>query len=491
MSRPEISTKRNVMGALTAQVMNNPEVLAAMQSKLAGMVGLPSGYYDTLPVIVKRRVKALKNLELNKIKIQTQFYKELHDLETKYEVKYKPIFDKRNDIVNGVYEPNEEECNYPSDSEDEEEEEGEKKAEKPVEKEEDKDIKGIPEFWLTILKNVDIFAENIQEHDEPILQHLIDIRVTLIREPESKLAGMVGLPSGYYDTLPVIVKRRVKALKNLELNKIKIQTQFYKELHDLETKYERRVKALKNLELNKIKIQTQFYKELHDLETKYEVKYKPIFDKRNDIVNGVYEPNEEECNYPSDSEDEEEEEGEKKAEKPVEKEEDKDIKGIPEFWLTILKNVDIFAENIQEHDEPILQHLIDIRVTLIREPEGFKLEFVFSPNEFFSNEILTKEYDLRCGPDDEDPFSYDGISIVKCKGCKIEWKKGKNVTEKTVTKKQRHKSKGQVRTVTKTVKNDSFFNFFDPPEVPEKLDDLDDDTHDLLQADWEMGELIK
>ncbi|CAG2180141.1 unnamed protein product, partial [Oppiella nova] len=78
------------LGALTAQVMNNPEVLAAMQSKLAGMVGLPSGYYDTLPTVVKRRVKALKNLEMEKIKIQSLFYKELHELETKYEVKYNP-----------------------------------------------------------------------------------------------------------------------------------------------------------------------------------------------------------------------------------------------------------------------------------------------------------------------------------------------------------------------------------------------------------------
>lgn len=48
-------------------------------------------------------------------------------------------------------------------------------------------------------------------------------------------------------------------------------------------------------------------------------------------------------------------------------------------------------------------------------------------------------------------------------GTVIEWKKGKNVTVKTIKKKQKHKSKGSVRTVTKTVQNDSFFNFFNPP----------------------------
>ena len=48
-------------------------------------------------------------------------------------------------------------------------------------------------------------------------------------------------------------------------------------------------------------------------------------------------------------------------------------------------------------------------------------------------------------------------------GGKIDWKKDKNVTVKMVKKKQKHKSRGSVRVVTKQVKNDSFFNFFDPP----------------------------
>ncbi|XP_054154286.1 nucleosome assembly protein 1-like 1-B isoform X2 [Oppia nitens] len=280
---------------------------------------------------------------------------------------------------------------------------------------------------------------------------------------QSKLAGMIGMSSGYYDSLPNIVKRRVKALKNVQIEKIKIEG--------------------------------DFYKELHELEVRYAAKYVPLFEKRTQIVNGSYEPNDEEANYPSDEEEEEEEnelsDGVKEKVKVEDKPEDKNIKGIPEFWLTILKNVDTFAENIQEHDEDILKHLIDIRVTLIKEPAGFKLDFVFSPNDYFTNEILTKEYELRCTPDFEDPWSYDGIAIVKCKGCQINWNKGKNVTEKTVTKKQKHKSKGQIRTVSKTVKNDSFFNFFDPPEVPEKLEDLEDETHALLQADWEMGELLR
>lgn len=53
--------------------------------------------------------------------------------------------------------------------------------------------------------------------------------------------------------------------------------------------------------------------------------------------------------------------------------------------------------------------------------------------------------------------------------CTIEWTKGKNVTLKTIKKKQKHKGRGTVRTVTKTVPNDSFFNFFTPPEGKEQL----------------------
>lgn len=36
------------------------------------------------------------------------------------------------------------------------------------------------------------------------------------------------------------------------------------------------------------------------------------------------------------------------------------------------------------------------------------------------------------------------------------------MTVKTIKKKQKHKGRGTVRTVTKQVPNDSFFNFFNP-----------------------------
>ena len=46
---------------------------------------------------------------------------------------------------------------------------------------------------------------------------------------------------------------------------------------------------------------------------------------------------------------------------------------------------------------------------------GFVLEFFFSPNEYFENSVLTKTYDMKCVPDEEDPFSFEGPEIHKCK----------------------------------------------------------------------------
>ena len=39
--------------------------MSLIQNKLNELVGQPSGYYDTLPIAVKKRVLALKNIQVN------------------------------------------------------------------------------------------------------------------------------------------------------------------------------------------------------------------------------------------------------------------------------------------------------------------------------------------------------------------------------------------------------------------------------------------
>jgi len=125
--------------------------------------------------------------------------------------------------------------------------------------------------------------------------------------------------------------------------------------------------------------------------------------------------------------------------------------------------------------------------------KGFTIEFEFTSNEYFTNTVLTKSYDLRTGPDEREPLSYEGPEIVKSKGCEIQWNKGKNVTMKMVKKRQKHKNRGTIRVVTKEVQTDSFFNFFSPPTVPEGPDtELEDnDEMSLLAADFEIGHMLR
>ncbi|CAB1323641.1 unnamed protein product, partial [Coregonus sp. 'balchen'] len=206
----------------------------------------------------------------------------------------------------------------------------------------------------------------------------------------------------------------------------------------------RRVYALKRLQVQCAHIEAKFYEEVHELERKYAGLYQPLFDKRRDVVTATVEPTDEDCKWHSDREEEEELAEELKTKAAVEeKKEDaapeEDPKGVPEFWLTIFKSVDMLSDMLQEHDEPILKHLQDIQVKFSEpgQPMSFTLEFHFEPNGFFNNAVLTKVYKMNC---------------------QIDWHKGKDVTVKTIKKKQKHKGRGTVRTVTKQVPNDSFFN---------------------------------
>jgi len=49
--------------------------------------------------------------------------------------------------------------------------------------EEEKAVKGIPIFWLTIFKNVDMLSDMVFEADVPILMHLEDIKVEITNKP--------------------------------------------------------------------------------------------------------------------------------------------------------------------------------------------------------------------------------------------------------------------------------------------------------------------
>lgn len=285
-----------------------------------------------------------------------------------------------------------------------------------------------------------------------------------------------------------------------------------------------RVNALKNIQLRMVNIETKFYEELHQLECKYTQMYEPLFEQRQKIVSGEYEPTAEEkkwnyedifesSNAAAEKSPGVDEVAELAADldkaKLLDKDNQAEIKGIPGFWLQAFKNTDIIGEMIQEWDEPVLKHLKDVRVKMnAQKPYGYSLEFLFTPNEWFTNDVLTKSYLLAIdlNQDDRDPLSYDGPIIYKCEGCRIDWTaKSKDVTVKLVKKKQKHKGTGTIRVVTKEEKQDSFFNFFDAPTddgfrpsyrhymdpLVREEDDIDEELEQLCEADFELGHFFK
>lgn len=258
----------------------------------------------------------------------------------------------------------------------------------------------------------------------------------------------------------------------------------------LPAEVERRIKALKKLQVDMFKTECKFFEELHDLEAKYASMYAKNWCKRGEIILGKHEPNDDECDFKIADVEEEE----KKDEGTEEKKSDTEapVKGIPHFWLTIFQNVEQFSDMIESCDVPILEHLEDITMEMMKEPMGFTLFFHFSPNEYFSNPVLTKTYEMRVHIDPKDPFSFEGTEIHKSTGCKIDWKEGKDVTVREVKKKQKHKNTGAIRLSTKQVANDSFFGFFNPPQIDENEDaEVDTDLQEKVTVDFELGSFLK
>ncbi|XP_060033273.1 nucleosome assembly protein 1-like 4 isoform X2 [Erinaceus europaeus] len=302
--------------------------------------------------------------------------------------------------------------------------------------------------------------QDAEELADQVMQNL-----QVLAALQERLDSVSHTPSSYIETLPRAVKRRISALKQLQV----------KCAH----------------------IEAKFYEEVHDLERKYAALYQPLFDKRREFITGAAEPTDAESEWHSETE-EDKLAGEMKdkavlAEQEAAPAEEPSPRGIPEFWFTIFRNVDMLSELVQECDEPILKHLQDIKVRFSDpgQPMSFVLEFHFEPNDYFSNSVLTKTYKMKSEPDKADPFSFEGPEIVDCDGCTIDWKRGKNVTVKTIKKKQKHKGRGTVRTITKQVPNDSFFNFFSPLKASGDGESLDEDSEFSLASDFEIGHFFR
>ena len=198
-----------------------------------------------------------------------------------------------------------------------------------------------------------------------------------------------------------------------------------------------------------------------------------IYKKRSEIVNGSYEPTDEESNCPGVD-----------LKKHVPAEGQDSPQGIPNFWLGVLKNVREMNAMIHKCDEEALKYLTEIRAFSTAAPNlSFQLEFHFSANPFFQNSVLTKTYLMKCTPNENDPFSFEGPEIYKSIGCEIMWSPGKEVAEMGF--------ENENDSNFRIYKSDTFFNFFNPPELHMIENEESDRIESYLENDFEIGHFIK
>lgn len=161
---------------------------------------------------------------------------------------------------------------------------------------------------------------------------------------------------------------------------------------------------------------------------------------------------------------------------------------VSDFWARCMDNCELLANNITEKDALAMQYLDDVSCETVTSemvkagtaPEGlfagsYILRFKFRANPFFSNAVLTKTYVLE---------SFD--DYPEARGCKVNWKAGKNLTVRVFRKKAKN---GKV--LTKTEMADSFFNFFSPPDGVADADEANSDIENVIEADVELGEAIR
>lgn len=92
----------------------------------------------------------------------------------------------------------------------------------------------------------------------------------------------------------------------------------------------------------------------------------------------------------------------------------------------------MLSNDVLPKDENALKSLIKIEFETLDEGKTMKFDFYFEANEYFSNAVLTKKIHFK---DEENP--------IKSEGTEIQWAEGKNLTKKTITKKQKNKKTGQ------------------------------------------------
>ncbi|KAG8933413.1 hypothetical protein FRC01_009409 [Tulasnella sp. 417] len=158
----------------------NVDVLGGVSKALGGLALEGLANVADLPLPIRRRVEGLKGVHVEFTKLETQYRKELYELNRKYSELYAPIFERRSVIIAGTAEPTDEEISAGEKKTLEDDPDAEPLPKDSADADADQaeeDIKGVPKFWLTALKNHLDIAELITERDEEALAYLKDVRL--------------------------------------------------------------------------------------------------------------------------------------------------------------------------------------------------------------------------------------------------------------------------------------------------------------------------
>ena len=224
-----------------------------------------------------------------------------------------------------------------------------------------------------------------------------------------------------------------------------------------------RVMKLKELNSQRDAILEDYLRERAELEHKFSNICKPLYKQRFEIVNGNQDDSireEEKLKLEAKKDEGDDPQSEVAivdSDDASEDKEEKNLVGVPEFWTCAIANIDTVSELVTERDNECLLCLEDIVCEDFEDGKGFTLQFHFHENPFFTNKVLTKRYEIPNLLLDDEPV------LKSVTGCEIDWKPKMCLTHKEVTKKQRNtsgKRAGQIRTVTKKERTDSFFHFF-------------------------------
>ncbi len=252
---------------------------------------------------------------------------------------------------------------------------------------------------------------------------------------------------------------------------------------------------LMDLQHRYTRLMMQYQEEAAALERKYQALAQPLYEARTATISGILDPITSSTSstssyaYPS---------GRRGSKTSPSRGSGGNGSGIPDFWLSALKNEPSLADLIAPRDEPVLALLRDIRLegSLPGGRRGFALVFVFAPNNWFRNAELRKTYTYARAVDGpggeaeavEDIYGSD-YTYHESFGDVVEWEEGRNLVELRV-----EGGEDEDEEDVDDDRRESFFTLFSPPEKPVGVEEDSEEMRRfqwLLELDFDYGEVFK